>query len=238
MHRSENGRAMRRRRRRNGWVAATLALLTATGVEVSATQYAQDRIGDSVRRDIGLDSAPQVQVNGFPVSLQLARRVITEADIDAAQVPAALNGRVLTIQDLSIHLHGIRQERGGRERADEAEVTATITYQDLSAFYGVDINRGIGNDQVVATTQVPLLGRLSASAHIGIAGPRAIAVNGVRLSENVPPAARTLLENSLERQAPLDNLPEGLALRSVAVTDQGIVALMTGHDVGLQPRTA
>ncbi|MGW3401888.1 LmeA family phospholipid-binding protein [Streptomyces zhihengii] len=215
-----------------------MALLTATGVEVSATQYAQDRIADSVRRDIGLDSAPQVQVNGFPVSLQLARRVITEADIDAAQVPAALNGRVLTIQDLSIHLHGIRQERGGRERADEAEVTATITYQDLSAFYGVDINRGIGNDQVVATTQVPLLGRLSASAHIGIAGPRAIAVNGVRLSENVPPAARTLLENSLERQAPLDNLPEGLALRSVAVTDQGIVALMTGHDVGLQPDTA
>ncbi|MFF0201217.1 hypothetical protein [Streptomyces sp. NPDC005017] len=82
---------------------------------------------------------------------------------------------------------------------------------------------------MVATTQVPLLGQLSASAHVGVAGPRAIGVNDVRLSDNVPPAARTLLEKALERQAPLDNLPEGLALQSVAVTDHGIVALMTGR---------
>ncbi|MFG2833524.1 DUF2993 domain-containing protein [Streptomyces zaomyceticus] len=238
MNGPENGRAVRRRRRRNGLIAAALALLAAAGSEVLATQYAQDRIADSVRRDIGLDSAPQVQVNGFPVSLQLARRVITEADIDAAQVPAALNGRVLTIQDLAIRLHGIRQEQGGRERADEAEVTATITYEDLSAFYGAEITRGHGTGQVVATARVPLLGKISASAHVEVAGSRAIGVNDVRLSENVPPAARTLLEKALERQAPLDNLPEGLVLQSVAVTDQGIVALMTGHDVGLQPRIA
>ncbi|MFB7239305.1 DUF2993 domain-containing protein [Streptomyces sp. NPDC056269] len=238
MNGPENGRARRRRRRRNVVIAAALALLTAAGSEVLATQYAQDRIADSVRRDIGLDSAPQVHVNGFPVSLQLARKVITEADIDAAQVPATLNGRVLTIQDLAIHLRGVRQEQGGREQADEAEVTATITYDDLSAFYGVDINRGNGDGQVVATTQVPLLGQVSASAHVGVAGSRAIGVDDVRLSQNVPPAARTLLEKSLERQAPLDNLPEGLALQSVGVTNQGIVALMTGHDVRLQPRTA
>ncbi|MYS33719.1 LmeA family phospholipid-binding protein [Streptomyces sp. SID4920] len=219
-------------------IAAALALLAATGSEVLATQYAQDRIADSVRRDIGLDSAPQVHVNGFPVSLQLARKVINEADIDATQVPATLNGRVLTIQDLAIHLHGIRQEQSGREQADEAEVTATMAYEDLSTFYGVDINRGNGDDQVVATTHVPLLGQVSASAHVGVAGSRAIGVNDVRLSDNVPPAARTLLEKALERQAPLDNLPEGLALQSVAVTDQGIVALMTGHDVRLRPRTA
>ncbi|MGW5002469.1 LmeA family phospholipid-binding protein [Streptomyces hydrogenans] len=238
MNGPENGRAMRRTHRRNGLIAAALALLAAAGGEVLATQYTQHRIAASVQRDIGLDSAPQVHVNGFPVSLQLARKVITEADIDAAQVPAALNGRVLTIQDLAIHLHGIRKEQGGRERADEAEVTASITYEDLSTFYGVDINRGNGNNQVVATTQIPLLGRVSASAHVGVAGSRAIGVNDVRLSENVPPAVRTLLEKALERQAPLDNLPEGLALQSVAVTDQGIVALMAGHDVSLQPRIA
>ncbi|MFE6813714.1 DUF2993 domain-containing protein [Streptomyces sp. NPDC057677] len=238
MNGPENGRAMRRRRRRSVWAAAALALLAAAGSEVLATQYAQDRIADSIRRDIGLNSAPQVRVNGFPVSLQLARKVITEADIDAAQVPATLNGRVLTIEDLAIHLHGIRREQGGREQADKAEVTATIAYEDLSAFYGVEINRGNGNDHVVATTQVPLLGQISAAAHVGVAGSRAIGVDDVRLSENVPPAARTLLEKSLERQAPLDNLPEGLALRSVAVTDHGIVALLSGSDVDLQPRIA
>ncbi|WP_369019773.1 DUF2993 domain-containing protein [Streptomyces californicus] len=238
MNGPENGRAMRRTRRRNGWIAIALALFATAGGEVWATQYAQDRIADSVRRGIGLDSAPQVHVNGFPVSLQLARKKITEADIDAVQVPATVNGRVLIIQDLAVQLHGVHQEQGGRERADEAEATATIAYDDLSAFYGVAVDRGKGDDQVVATARVPLLGKVSASARVGVAGPRAIGVDDVRLSENVPPAARTLLESALERQAPLDNLPEGLAIRSVAVTDHGIVALMSGSDVDLRPRTA
>ncbi|MER7594731.1 DUF2993 domain-containing protein [Streptomyces hydrogenans] len=233
-----NGRARWRRRRRNGSIAVALALLATGGGEALATQYAQHRIAASVQRSIGLDSAPQVRVKGFPVSLQLARRVITEADITAARVPAALNGRVLTIQDLAVRLHGVRQEQGGRERADEAEVTATLAYDDLSAFYGIDIDRSDGDDQVVATTRVPLLGQVSASAHVGVAGARAIGLDDVRLSENVPPAARALLEKALERQAPLDSLPEGLALRSVAATDHGIVALMSGHDVELRPRVA
>ncbi|MFE5733257.1 DUF2993 domain-containing protein [Streptomyces sp. NPDC056528] len=242
MNGPENDRAMRRTRRRNGLIAVALTLLAAVGGEAWATQYAQDRIADSVRRGIGLDSAPQVHVNGFPVSLQLARKKITEADIDAAQVPATMNGRVLTIQNLAVHLRGVRQEQGGQERADEAEATATIAYDDLSAFYGVAVDRGDGDgdgdDQVVVTARVPLLGQVSASARVGVAGPRAIGIDDVRLSENVPPAARALLESSLERRVPLDNLPEGLALRSVAVTDHGIVALMSGSDVALRPRTA
>ncbi|MFE3718906.1 LmeA family phospholipid-binding protein [Streptomyces cyaneofuscatus] len=239
MNGPENSRAMRRRRRRNGLVAVALALLVAAGGgEVWATQYAQDRIADSVRRGMGLDSDPQVHVSGLPVSLQLARKKITEADIDAARVPATVNGRVLIIQDLAVHLRGVQQEQSGRERADEAEVTATIAYDDLSAFYGVAVDRGHGDDRLKVTTRVPLLGQVSASARVGIAGPRAIGVDDVRLSENVPPAARTLLESSLERTAPLDNLPEGLAIRSVTVTDNGIVALLSGSDVDLQPRTA
>ncbi|MFF2778890.1 DUF2993 domain-containing protein [Streptomyces sp. NPDC058052] len=234
MNGPENGRATRRTRRRNGLIAVTLALLAAAGGgEIWATQYAQDRIAASVQRGIGLASAPRVHVNGFPVSLQLARKKIAEAEIDAAQVPATMNDRVLTIQELAIHLRGVHQEQGGQERADEAEVTATIAYDDLSAFYGVAVDRGNGEDQVVATARVPLLGQVSASARVGVAGPRAIGVAAVRLSENVPPTARTLLKSALERQAPLDNLPEGLALRSVAVTDHGIVALMAGNDVDL-----
>ncbi|MFE3431473.1 DUF2993 domain-containing protein [Streptomyces sp. NPDC059171] len=238
MNGPENSRAMRRRRRRNGLIAIALALLAAGGGEVWATQHVQDRIAESVRRGMGLDSVPLVHVNGFPVSMQLARKNITEADIDAAQVPATVNGRVLIIQDLAVQLHGVHQEQGGRERADDAEVTATIAYGDLSAFYGVAVDRGHGDDQLEVTTRVPLLGQISASTRIGIAGPRTIGVDDVRLSENVPPAARTLLESSLERTMPLDNLPEGLAIRSVTVTDHGIVAHMSGNDVDLQPRTA
>ncbi|MFB7381520.1 DUF2993 domain-containing protein [Kitasatospora purpeofusca] len=215
-----------------------VTLLAAAGGEVSATQYTQDRIADSVRRGIGLASAPEVHVHGFPVSLQLARGVITGADIDAAHVPVDLNGRVLNVQDLALHLQRVHREQSGGERADRAEVTATITFDDLSAFYGVALGRGDGDDQVLATTRLPLLGTVSASAHVGPAGPRAIGIDGVRLSENVPPAAGALLGKALEREVPLDNLPEGLALRSVAVTDHGIVALMSGHDVELRPRAA
>ncbi|MFE7536240.1 DUF2993 domain-containing protein [Streptomyces rhizosphaericola] len=238
MNGPEISRAMRHRRRRNGLIAIALALLAAGGGEVWATQHVQDRIAESVRRSMGLDSVPQVQVNGFPVSMQLARKKITGADVDAAQVPATVNGRVLMIQDLAVQLHGVHQEQGGRERADDAEVTATIAYEDLSAFYGVAVDRGHGDDQLEVTTRVPLFGQVSASTRIGIAGPRTIGVDDVRLSENVPPAARTLLESSLERTIPLDNLPEGLTIRSVTVTDHGIVALMSGSDVHLRPRAA
>ncbi|MFE6746469.1 DUF2993 domain-containing protein [Kitasatospora purpeofusca] len=213
-----------------------VTLLAAAGGEISATQYTQDRIADSVRRGIGLESAPEVHVHGFPVSLQLARGVITGADIDAARVPVDLNGRVLTVQDLALNLHRVHREESGGARADRAEVTATITFDDLSAFYGVDLGRGDGEDQVVATTRVPLLGKVSASAHVGPAGPRAIGIDDVRLSGNVPPTAGALLGKALEREVPLDSLPEGLALQSVAVTDDGIVALMSGHDVELRPR--
>ncbi|MFF3597287.1 LmeA family phospholipid-binding protein [Kitasatospora indigofera] len=238
MHGPGNDRSQWLRRRRIGLIAVAVTLLAAAGGEVSATQYTQDRIADSVRRDISLESNPEVHVHGFPVSLQLARGVITGADINVTHVPANLNGRVLTVQNLAMHLQRVRREQSGRERADEAEVTATITFDDLSAFYGVDLSRGDGDDQVMATTQVPLLGKISASAHVGVAGPRAVGIEDVRLSENVPPTARTLLGKALERETALDNLPEGLALQSVAITDHGIVALMSGHDVELQPRTA
>ncbi|MFE2352102.1 LmeA family phospholipid-binding protein [Kitasatospora cineracea] len=238
MHQPVNGRAPRSRRRRYGWIAAALALLAAAGGEALATQYTQERIADSARRNLNLATAPEVRVHGFPVSLQVARGVVTEADIDAAHVPADLDGRVLTVQDVAVHLRGVHRERDGGGRADEAEVTATVAYDDLSAFYGVAISRGEGDDRVAATARLPLLGQVTGSARIGVAAPDAVGLDDVRLPENVPPAARTLLERALERRTPLDQLPEGLALRSVAVTDHGIVARMSGHGVELRPRTA
>ncbi|MFE0459348.1 DUF2993 domain-containing protein [Kitasatospora sp. NPDC058965] len=215
-----------------------LTLLAAAGGETLAAQYAQERIADSARRNLGLASAPEVHVHGFPVSLQLARGVVTGADIDAVRVPADVDGRVLTVQGVAVHLRGVHQEQDGGERADEAEVTATVAYDDLSAFYGVAIGRGDGDNRVAATARVPLFGQVSASARVGVAGPGAVGLDDVLLPENVPPAARPLLERALERRTPLDGLPEGLALRSVAVTDHGIVAHMSGHGVELRPRTA
>ncbi|MFB7908723.1 DUF2993 domain-containing protein [Kitasatospora sp. NPDC056076] len=239
MHGPVDGRAPRLKRGRNRWIAVALTLLAAAGGgEVLATQYTQERIADSARRNLGLAAAPEVRVHGFPVSLQLARGVVTEADIDAAGVPADLDGRVLTVQDVAVHLRGVHRERDGGERADEAEVTATVAYDDLSAFYGVAIGRGEGDDRVAATARLPLLGQVTGSARIGVAAPDAVGLDDVRLPENVPPAARTLLERALERRTPLDRLPEGLALQSVAVTDHGIVARMSGHGVELRPRTA
>ncbi|WP_031475414.1 hypothetical protein [Streptomyces bicolor] len=59
---------------------------------------------------------------------------------------------------------------------------------------------------------------------------------GVRVTEGelVPPA-EALLDKALEAPVPLHNIPEGLRLRSVTTTADGIEARFTGKSVTFRP---
>ncbi|MEU1405637.1 hypothetical protein ABZ471_25335 [Streptomyces sp. NPDC005728] len=50
----------------------------------------------------------------------------------------------------------------------------------------------------------------------------------------IPPAAE-LLDKALSKPIPLENIPEGLHLRSVTPTDGGIDARFTGTSVTFRP---
>src|SRR5947207_2142426 len=88
--------------------------------------------------------------------------------------------------------------------------------RDVSGALGLDISLGDEPGRIDATVSLPLAGEVSVSTAVSAAPGNRIAFTDVRVNQGklIPPA-KTLLDKALEEPVPLQNIPEGLHLRSV-----------------------
>ncbi|MDW6059416.1 DUF2993 domain-containing protein [Streptomyces sp. FXJ1.4098] len=226
-------------RRRKIIAVASLTALLIGGVVVDriAATRAESRTAKAFQEGMGTAEPPSVHVSGFPVLTQLARGSLRHVDITAHDVPARGTSRPLPVTKLTVGLDGLKTSGSADDaHARSVEATAFLSYEDVSDALSLEVSPGDEPGRIDAAVSLPLAGDMTVSAAVSAASGNRIAFTDVRVTrgELIPPA-KALLDRALREPVPLQNIPEGLRLRSVTATESGISAHFTGKAVTFRP---
>jgi hypothetical protein len=228
------GRVRPRRRRRGRWVAllvtlVVLAVLAVVGDQVART-YAQNMIASKIQSSSGISVKPSVSIQGFPFLTQVAEHDIRVIDLSADNVQA---GKV-DITSIKATATGVHLNSGfSSATIDQINGTALITFQSLANALGVQGVATISADPADGPNAVQLsAGSIGAiTGKVEETGPNLITVQMGSLS-----GLASLLNGVVPVQTEtiqVPKLPAGLVVRSVSVTDQGIVANASAQNTTL-----
>ncbi|NUS30517.1 MAG: DUF2993 domain-containing protein [Streptomyces sp.] len=236
------GRPPTRTRRRLILVAASLAALLVGAVTVDrvAAGRAESRTAQAFQDGMGTVDRPSVHVSGFPVLTQLARGSLDHVDLTAHDIPANGTTRPLPVTRLTVGMDGLKASgSAGEAHARSVEATAHLSYADVSSALGVEVSRGDGAGRVDATATLPLAGDVTVSAAVSAESGNRIAFADLRAERgDLLPPLKALLDKALDEPVPLRNVPQGLRLRAVTTTEDGIDARFTGHSVTFRPESS
>lgn len=215
-------------------VGSLLALLLVpVAADRLATARVESRTATAFQAGMHTPSAPDVHVRGFPVLTQLASGTLRHVDITAHDIPASDSTGALPLSELSLRLTDLRKsDDDSAARAHSAEATALLSYPDLSAALGPTISRGNRPDQVRATVALPIGDPITVTTAVSVLPGNRIAFKDFQVTGGpVPELARAALNGAFARPIRLRNIPQGLALRSITVTDSGLSARLSGESV-------
>nr|AGZ94047.1 hypothetical protein [Streptomyces sp. MMG1612] len=223
-------------------VAASLValLIGAVAVDRIAAARAESRTAKAFQDGMGTAERPSVHVSGFPVLTQLAAGGLNHVDLTAHDIPANGTTRLLPVTKLTVGMDGLKTSGGADEaHARSVRATAFLSYADVSNALGVEVSQGDGPGRINATASLPLVGDVTVSAAVSAASGNRISLTDVRAvqGELLAPL-KSLLGKALEEPIPLENVPEGLRLRSVTGTEDGIDARFTGRSVTFRPASS
>ncbi|AKJ09754.1 hypothetical protein ABB07_06875 [Streptomyces incarnatus] len=223
-------------------IAASLAtlLVGAVVVDRAAAANAESRTAKAFQEGMGTPDRPSVHVSGFPVLTQLAQGSLHHVDITANDIPARGATRPLPVTKLTVGLDGLKTSGSAEEaHARSVDATAFLSYDDLSSALGVQISQGDKPGRVDATASLPLAGDVTVSAAVSTVSGNRIAFSDIRVTQGelIPPA-KALLDKALSKPIPLQNVPDGLRLRSVTPTESGVDARFTGTSVTFRPSSS
>lgn len=222
-----------RRRRRGRWIAlitlVVLAVIAFVADQV-ARSYAQNTIASNIQSSSGMPVKPSVSIEGFPFLTQLAARDLRVIDISASNVPA---GKI-TVTSIKAKATGVHISSGfNGATVDQINGTAFITFASLQKALGLQGVATIGADPADGPNAVKLsAGPIGAvTGKVEVTGPNQVTVQMQSLSGlgslfggAVPGSTQTF-------QIP--KLPAGLVVRSISVTDQGIVGTASAQNTML-----
>lgn len=225
-------------------VAAATAVLSLAVASVAADRIAasrtETRTAHAFQAGMNTRLEPEVHVRGFPVLPQMASGTLRHVDITAHDIPADGATRPLPVTTLSLRLDDLRRSDDETEAwARSAEATAFLSYEDISMTLGLGVTQGARKGQVSADVLMPLAGEFTVTTTVSAASGNRIAFRDFEVTGGVLPAAgRSLLDKVFEEPMQLRNIPEGLELRSVTPTADGLSARFSGRSVAFRPDDA
>ncbi|WP_329331368.1 DUF2993 domain-containing protein [Streptomyces sp. NBC_00663] len=190
----------------------------------------------------GMDTPlpPQVHVRGFPVLTQAASGTLRHVDITAHDIPAHGTDRPLPVTELSLQLKGLTKSDDDSEaRARSAEASAFLSYTDVSSALGLEVSQGNSPGEVSAALLLPLGKQATVTTTVTAASGNRIAFRDFEVTGGALPAAGSaLLDKVFNQPIQLRNIPDGLQLRSVTTTADGLTARFSGRRVTFRPDDA
>lgn len=233
-------RSARRASRRRVAVAVgcLLALiLVPVTVDRVACGRAEAATARSFQDAMNTPLPPKVRVHGFPVLTQLAAGTLRDVDLTAHDIPADGGTRPLPVTELSVHMEGLRKTDDDNEAtAREAEATAFLSYADVSSALGVEVTQGDGPRRIAARVPLPFGDESTATTTVSALSGDRIDFGGFQVTGGALPAVgEALLDKAFEQPIHLRNIPDGLRLRSVTTTADGLSAHFSGESVTFRP---
>lgn len=225
------GPPRRTRRRRRKWplVSLIVIILALVAVDRVACVVAENQMASQIQKD-GFPTKPNVTIEGFPFLTQLAARDFKTVVISASNVTEG----PLEIASLSATIHGMHINSGfSGATLDTINGSALITFAALAHAGGIP--QGItlsadGSNRVKATVNLDIISA-TVVAEVTKTSPSSINVRVVEAGD-VP---TSLLGNLVDFNIniPKSDLPAGLTIQSVDVTQQGIRVTVVGHNTTL-----
>ncbi len=218
---------------------AALGLLCAVAAAGFADRltdaWVEHRTAEAFQEATGAAGPTSVHVGGIPVLTQVLSGQLAHVDLSSGEIPAS-GSRPVPITGLSLHLNGLRAYGNAQAaHVDSVRGTASLSYRDLSDSLGLQIRPDRDPGRVDATADVPLLGQVTVSAELAVAGPTGIAFRDPRVVGDLPPGVASMVTRALEQPLTLRNLPQGLKLQGLTTDASGVNVDLTGRDVTFTP---
>ena len=222
---------------------AALCALVLVPVVVDRVLAARVESGtaEAFQEAMGTATRPEVHVRGIPVLTQVASGALRHVDISAQDIPADEATRPLPVTELDLKLYDLRKSDDGSEaRARSAEATARLSYTDVSNALGlVEVSQGDRPGRIRARIAMPFGDRITVTVKVSAVSGNRIAFEDFRVTNGVlPNAGQVLLDKLFEQPIQLRNIPDGLRLRSVTTTTDGLTARFSGTSVTFRPDDA
>lgn len=229
-----SARPPRRRRRGRRWIALLVTLVVLAVLAVVADQvaraYAQNMIASKIQSSSGMSVKPSVTIEGFPFLTQVAEHDIRVIDLSANNVQA---GKV-DITSIKATATGVHLSSGfSSATVDQINGTALITFASLANALGVQGVATISADPADGPNAVKLSAGIvgTITGKVEETGPNLVTVQMGSLSGLASLLGGVVPVQTQTIQIP--KLPAGLVVRSVSVTDQGIVATASAQNTTL-----
>ncbi|MGI3229298.1 LmeA family phospholipid-binding protein [Streptomyces sp. GTA36] len=225
-------------------VIALTALCALIIVPVVVDRVAAARVesgtAEAFQEGMGTATRPEVHVRGFPVLTQVASGTLRHVDITARDIPADEAARPLPVTELDLRLDDLRKsDDGSAARARSAEATARLSYTDVSNALGLEVSQGDRPGRISARIAMPFGDGITVTVKVSAVSGNRIAFEDFRVTSGVlPDAGEALLDKVFEEPIQLRNIPDGLSLRSVTTTTDGLTAHFSGKSVTFRPDDA
>ncbi|MFD4413391.1 MULTISPECIES: DUF2993 domain-containing protein [unclassified Streptomyces] len=216
-------------------------LLVPVVVDRVAAARVESRTAKAFQEGMDTPERPDVHVRGFPVLTQMAAGTLRHVDITAHDIPADESSRPLPVTELDLTLDDLRKsDDDGEAHAGSAEGTAFLSYTDASNALGLEVSQGTGPGQISAKISVPFAGDFTVTATASAVSGNRIAFKDFQVAGEgaLPDAGRAVLNQVFDKPIQLQNMPEGLHLRSLTPRADGLTARFSGKSVTFQPADA
>lgn len=225
------GPPRRTRRRRRKWplVSLIVIILLLVAADRAACAVAENQIASQIQKQ-GFPAKPHVTIEGFPFLTQLAAKDFKTVVISASNVTEG----PLDIASLNATIHGMHINSSfSGATVDTINGSALITFTALANAGGIPPGITLsadGPNQVKASINVAIL-TATVVAQVTKTGPSSINVRVVQAGD-VPTSVLGNLVN-FTINIPKSDLPAGLTIQSVTVTQQGVRITIVGHNTTL-----
>jgi hypothetical protein len=204
-------------------VVLLLLVAVAAVLDRVAVAAAERTVADRIRQDQGLGGRPDVTIHGFPFLTQLVSGDYDDVDLTVRNLGGT---GVIRVERLTAHLTGTHVAFGDVVRRDVDRVPIDRAVADVVVGIG-DVNSFLSRDDVRITAAE---GR---KVHV------AATVAGVEIDADVPVTVDSgdlllSLPGGTQIRLPLPDLPFGVRLESVAVSDGQIVVTGSARDLVLR----
>lgn len=217
------------------WGADWLARI---GAESLLTRETQDATGTSAR--------PSVRIHGFFFLPQVVRGRYNDVEIsltDVSSGPLRIHTVHARLTGVHLPFHDVLVRKAGEIVIDQADEEALVTYDDLNRYLSLAGHhvtmKPTADGQVQITGSAQVLGKtVAASADARITSEQgALAVHPIRLHTNtsLDRASEILLGQRFTLQIPLDPLPFGQQITSIAAAGSGLIVHARGSNIVVAP---
>lgn len=236
-----------RRRRGSGCLVAVVALiavLAAVGIvgDRVAKSYAENRLAETIQRELGADTTPTVSIAGWPFLWHAWHREFDEASISADEFTLSDQTRSIRVSDVQVDLYRVTTSSDFSSAVlGQVDASGLLTWDELSRQVGSGEVSGAGDGRIrilytmvifgqeidVEASGRPVLDRAAQQLRIEDVNLRVV---GMDVPQRITEQLMRMRLGEIDLTLPLD-----LHITSLEVVEEGVAITVNGHDLSVPP---